>query len=216
MKRILPFLVIGLGAVSVATLAARAQAPAPTASAQAPKPAGPAPVTGGEPMSNARTGFQVDRFFGDPMNSTGRLSHGGLLTREILRNGDPNAPGPDGAVLEYRTQVARATLLPNSSTPLMSINNQFLFFVVSGEGRLEDGTHSWDLRHGITMLIPPDVQRRFINTSSEPLEMVMTEWPANAIARKDILVRDARCSRTARKTPTGTTCRNVCSRKPTA
>ena len=40
------------------------------------------------------------------------------------------------------------------------------------------------------MLIPPDVQRRFVNTSTEPLEMVMIEWPANAIARKDILVRD--------------------------
>ena len=40
------------------------------------------------------------------------------------------------------------------------------------------------------MLIPPDVQRRFVNTSTEPLEMVMVEWPANAIARKDILVRD--------------------------
>ena len=99
-------------------------------------------------------------------------------------------PGPAGAVLEYRTQVARATLLPMSRTPLMSINNQFLFYVVSGEGRLDDGTQSWDLRNGIAMLIPPDVQRRFVNTSSEPLEMVMVEWPANAIARKDILVRD--------------------------
>ena len=72
----------------------------------------------------------------------------------------------------------------------MSINSQFLFYVVSGEGRLDDGTQSWDLRNGITMLIPPDVKRRFVNTSNEPLEMVMTEWPANAIARKDILVRD--------------------------
>ena len=40
------------------------------------------------------------------------------------------------------------------------------------------------------MLIPPEVQRRFVNTSTDPLEMVMVEWPANAIARKDILVRD--------------------------
>jgi mannose-6-phosphate isomerase-like protein (cupin superfamily) len=99
-------------------------------------------------------------------------------------------PGPAGAVLEYRTQAAKATLLPNSSTPLMSVNNQLLFKVVSGEGRLDDGRSGWELRNGITMLIPPDVQRRFVNTSTEPLEMVMVEWPANAIARKDILVRD--------------------------
>ena len=189
MKRILPFLVIGLGAVTGAALAA--QAPAPAASPQSARPAGGAgQAAGGEPVANDRSGFQVDRFFGDPANSTGRLSHGGLLTREILRNGDPNVPGPAGAVLEYRTQVARATLLPKSSTPLMSLNNQFLFYVVSGEGRLDDGNQSWDLRNGITMLIPPDVKRRFVNTSAEPLEMVMTEWPANAIARKDILVRD--------------------------
>ena len=193
MKRILPFLVIALGALAGATVLVRAQAPASAAPPQSARPAVPpggGQTAGGEPQSNDRTGFQVDRFFGDAANATGRLSHGGLLTRTILRNGDPNTQGPAGAVLEYRTQVAQATLLPKSSTPLMSINSQFLFYVVSGEGRLDDGTQSWDLRNGITMLIPPDVKRRFVNTSNEPLEMVMTEWAANAIARKDILVRD--------------------------
>ena len=189
MKRILPFVVIGLGAVSGATLTAQAPAAPPQAARPAVPPGG-GQAAGGEPQSNDRTGFQVYRFFGDAANATGRLSHGGLLTRTILRNGDPNTQGPAGAVLEYRTQVAQATLLPKSSTPLMSINSQFHFYVVSGEGRLDDGTQSWDLRNGITMLIPPDVKRRFVNTSSEPLEMVMTEWPANAVARKDILVRD--------------------------
>jgi mannose-6-phosphate isomerase-like protein (cupin superfamily) len=199
MKRLLVFLVVGLGACAGATLAARVQTPAPAAPAAAPAP--PTPQGGGrgggrgggaaEPVSNERRNVQVDRFFGDPMNSTGRLSHGGLLTRTILRNGDPNAPGPAGAVLEFRTQVAKATLLPQSRTPLMSLNSQFLFYVVSGEGRLDDGRSSWELRNGITMLIPQDVQRRFVNTSTEPLEMVMVEWPVNALARKDILVRDA-------------------------
>jgi mannose-6-phosphate isomerase-like protein (cupin superfamily) len=197
MKSTLVFIVVGLGAITGAAVEARAQASPPAAaSAAAPAQAsqGEARVAGqaagGEPQSNERTGFQVDRFFGNPASSTGRLSHGGLLTRTILRNGNPNVPGPDGAVLEFRTQVARATLLPKSSTPLMSLGSQFLFYVVSGEGRLDDGNYSWDLRDGITMLIPPDVKRRFVNTSSEPLEMIMTEWPANAIARKDILVRD--------------------------
>lgn len=197
MKRLLIF-VVGLGVCAGATLAARVQTPAPAAPAAA--PAQPAPQGGGrgggrgggagEPMPNDRTNVQIDRFFGDPMNSAGRLSHGGLLTRTILRNGDPNVPGPAGAVLEFRTQVAKATLLPESRTPLMSLNSQFLFYVVSGEGRLDDGKKSWNLRNGITMLIPPDVQRRFVNTSADPLEMIMVEWPANALARKDILVRD--------------------------
>ena len=84
--------------------------------------------------TNERDNVQIDQFIGDPTNATGHLSHGGLMTRAILRNGNPNVPGPAGAVLEYRTQLAKATLLPKSSTPLMSINSQFLFYVVSGEG----------------------------------------------------------------------------------
>lgn len=189
MKRILPFLVIGFGAVTGAAALA-AQAPAAAAPPQSARPAAAPERVDPANTTNERTNVQIDQFIGDPTNATGHLSHGGLLTRSILRKGNPNLPGPSGAVLEYRTQIAKATLLPKSSTPLMSINNQFLFYVVSGEGRLDDGTQSWDLRNGITMLIPPDVKRRFVNTSNEPLEMVMTEWPANAIARKDILVRD--------------------------
>jgi mannose-6-phosphate isomerase-like protein (cupin superfamily) len=185
MKRILVFLLAGLGVVAGATLAGRAQAPAAAAPAAAqPQRIDPSNTT------NERSNIQIDQFIGDSANATGHLSHGGLLTRAMLRNGDPNVPGPAGAVLEHRTQIARATLLPKHSTPLMGINNQFLFYVVSGEGRLDDGKMSWELRNGITMLIPPDVQRRFVNTSTDPLEMVMVEWPANAIARKDILVRD--------------------------
>ena len=184
MKRILVLLISGL-AVSPATGGARAQGPAPAAaSGGAVERVDPANTT------NERSNIQIDQFIGDPTIATGHLSHGGLLTRAILRSGNPNVPGPAGAVLEYRTQVAKATLLPRSSTPLTSINSQFLFYVVSGEGRLDDGKNYWDLRDGIVMLVPPDVQRRFVNTSSEPLEMVMVEWPANATARKDILVRD--------------------------
>ena len=178
MKRILPFLLIGLGAVSSATVAVHGQAPAG------------ATVRDPANTTNERDGVQIDQFIGDATNATGHLSHGGLMTRAILTHGNPNVPGPAGAVLEFRTQVAKATLLPKSSTPLISIASQFLFYVVSGEGRLDDGKNSWDLHNGITMLIPPDVQRRFVNTSTDPLDMVMVEWPANAIARKDILVRD--------------------------
>jgi mannose-6-phosphate isomerase-like protein (cupin superfamily) len=178
MKRILVFLLAGVTTVIGATMGMRAQAP------PAPERIDPANTT------NERSNLQIDQFIGDAINSTAHLSHGGLLTRAILRKGNPNVPGPAGAVLEHRTQLARATLLPKSSTPLIGINNQFLFYVVSGQGRLDDGKNSWDLHNGITMLIPPDVQRRFVNTSGEPLDMVMVEWPANAVARKDILVRD--------------------------
>ena len=141
-------------------------------------------------VSNERRNIQIDQFIGNPVESTGHLSHGGLLTRSILRHGNPNVPGPAGDVLEFRTQLATALLTPRNSTPLVSIANQFLFYVVNGEGRLDDGANSWDLRPNMAMLIPPGVQRRFTNASDAPLEMVMVEWPANTLARKDILVRD--------------------------
>src|SRR6478609_5351922 len=139
MKRIL-VLVVGVGALSVAALSAAQQAPAPAA---APVPQGQgggarpaaAPVRDPANTTNEREKIQIDQFFGDANDATAHLSHGGLLTRAMLTKGNPNVPGPAGAVLEYRTQIAKATLLPKSSTPLMSINNQFLFYVVSGEGR---------------------------------------------------------------------------------
>jgi mannose-6-phosphate isomerase-like protein (cupin superfamily) len=196
MKRTVICLAACLAAFVVPGLADQAPtppAPAAPAAQQAGAPAGRAGGGGNanaERPTNERSGVQVDQFIGSPISSTGHLSHGGLFTRAILRNGNPNVPGPQSAVLEYRTQLAVATLPPKSSTPLMSINNQFMFYVNGGTGRLEDGKNFWDLREGIAMLIPPDVPRRFTNTSGEPLEMLMLEWPANAQARKDILVRD--------------------------
>ena len=208
MKRVALFIVVGFGVLTGAALAVRAQAPPPApapaaASAQQPQAGQPPATQGGRgggggaaaavnpsDTTNERTNIQIDQFIGSPTTSTAHLSHGGLLTRSMLRSGNPNVPGPAGAVLEYRTQLATATLPPKSSTPLMNINNQFLFYVASGQGRLDDGNQYWDLRDGISMLIPPDVPRRFTNTSAEPLQMIMVEWPANDIARKDILVRD--------------------------
>ena len=199
MKRTFFLLLAAIGAFALTEVASRAQAPsaAPPQTPVAQAPAMPAAPAGrGEgafnpEISNERRSVLIDQFIGSPVNSTGHLSHGGLLTRSILRSGNPNVPGPPGAVLEYRTQLATAMLMPKNATALMSINNQFLFYVVSGEGRLDDGKNYWDVREGTAILIPPDVQRRFTNSSNDALEMVMVEWPANAQARKDILVRDA-------------------------
>src|SRR5215471_4263712 len=54
----------------------------------------------------------VDRFIGSPENQPVHLSHGTLLTHEILGAGDPNTPGPQSAVLEYRKLLATADLMP--------------------------------------------------------------------------------------------------------
>jgi mannose-6-phosphate isomerase-like protein (cupin superfamily) len=204
MKRTLLWIAGCVGAFAFAHSAGFAQAPAdsrggaPAAQAAAPAtpPATPASATGrgdvfNPEISNERRNVNIDRFFGVAGRQTPHLSHGGLLIRPILRNGDPYSAGAPGAVLEYRTQLATAMLLPRDVTSLMKINSQFLFYVTSGEGRLDDGNNAWQIRPGMAILIPQDVERRFANTSTDsPLEMVLVEWPANALARKDILVRD--------------------------
>src|SRR4051812_43015354 len=94
MKRIFPFLVIGLAVIGV-NLAAQAPAP-PTPQAQG---AGRAPAPARDPANttNERDHVQIDQFFGDANDAPAHLSHGGLLTRAMLRKGNPNVPGPAGA-----------------------------------------------------------------------------------------------------------------------
>ena len=172
------------------------QSPAPAAPASAPpaaaEPAGRA--GGGNPaaVSNERAGVAIDRFVGNPTNSPAHLSHGGLVTHSILRAGDPYAPGAPGAVLEYRKDVVKATLVPGNRTALVPLPDQYLYYVTEGEGRLDDGNQFWDLREGMAVLIPPDLPRRFVNESTSPLVMVMVNWTPSETPRADILVRDTR------------------------
>src|SRR5579862_7182008 len=56
--------------------------------------------------SNETDGTDIDRFIGYPTNKVIHISHGTLLTHEILRNGDPYSPGPQGSVLEYRKSLS--------------------------------------------------------------------------------------------------------------
>lgn len=159
-----------------------------TGSAQQPPSSSPAPPAAG--TANETAGISIDRFIASPTNSPAHFSHGGLITRAILRPGDPLKPGDVGAVLEYRKLLAVATLPARNSTPLMALPDQYLFYVTSGNGRLEDGTQYWDLRENTAVLIPPNAQRRFVNQSDVPLTMVMLQWEPSAPPRAEILVRD--------------------------
>ncbi|MBK9168609.1 MAG: cupin domain-containing protein [Bryobacterales bacterium] len=142
--------------------------------------------------SNEKMGVDPDRYIGNPFQSLARVSHEVMLTRSILTAGDPHKPGDPGAVLQYRKDFATATLLPRNVTPLSRYPDQFIFFVERGEGRLDNGKEYWDLREGITFLIPPDQPHRLTNLGDTPLEMLMLRWenPAGVTPRKDILVKD--------------------------
>ena len=140
---------------------------------------------------NEKEGVSIDRFIGHPGDNPVHLSHGTLLIHDILANGDPYHPGPQGAVLEYRKLLATAELMPGAQTPLENYPDSYFFYVKSGEGRLDDGKQYWDLRSDIAILVPPGVQHRIINTSQDkPLEMIMLQWTAGADAKHELVVRD--------------------------
>ncbi len=166
------------------------------AAAQAPVTA-PSPAAAPERVQlvglNEKEGVSVDRFLGQPKNSPVHLSHGTLLTHEILGAGDPNNPGPQGRVLEYRKLLATADLLPGSQTPLETYPDAYFFYVKSGQGRLDDGKQYWDLRADIAILVPPGVAHRLINTSQDaPLKLLMLQWTAGPDAKHELIVRDSR------------------------
>jgi mannose-6-phosphate isomerase-like protein (cupin superfamily) len=142
------------------------------------------------PQSNEAGGVDIDRFIGVAADSPVHLSQGLLLTHSMLKAGDPYHTGLHEAVLEYRKDLSIAMLLPKNHTPMVSVPDQLLFYVESGQGRLEDNDRYWDLRNNIMVLIPPNVAHRIINDSDQPLTMVMLTWAPSAPPRQDILVRD--------------------------
>ena len=142
---------------------------------------------------NEQEGVSVDRFLGSPDGQPIHLSHGTLLTQAILSAGDPYQAGPQSAVLEYRKLLATAELLPGGQTPLETYPDEYFFYVKSGEGRLDDGKQSWDLRPDIAILVPPSVAHRFINTSADkPLSMIMLQWTGGPNSKNALIVRDTK------------------------
>lgn len=159
------------------------------------RPAAEAPSSTNErePLSNMQTGVSIDRYIGDAMKSPSRQWQNVMFTQNLLRKGnpDPTTPGDPGAVLRYNKSLDLATLPARNITPLVQLPDQFIMYVESGEGRLDDGKQYWDLHEGIAILMPPEAMHRFTNTGGEPLKMlVLTSVMDNVTPRKDILVRD--------------------------
>jgi len=146
-----------------------------------------------EPLSNMQTGVSIDRYIGDATKSAARQWHNVMFTQNLLHQGnpDPTTPGDPGAVLRYNKSLDLATLPARNITPLIQLPDQFILYVESGEGRLDDGKQYWDLHEGIAILLPPQIPHRFTNVGSDPLKMlVLTCTLDNVTPRKDILVRD--------------------------
>ena len=143
------------------------------------------------PLPNQVVGIDVDRFIGNPLLSPVRVTHGVIFMRTILTHGDPYHPGDPGAVLEYRKDLSLGTILGYYRTPLVQVPEEQFWYVESGKGRLESGGNYWDLHEGIGALIPPNAPHEVVNSTDEPLQMLMLTWtPEGVTPRADILVRD--------------------------
>jgi hypothetical protein len=143
------------------------------------------------PLSNQIVGIDIDRFAGDPLHSPVHVTQEVIFQRSILREGNPYQPGDPGAVLEYRKDFSLGTIASYKRTPLAQIPEAQFWYVESGNGRLDNGDAYWDLHEGIGVLMAPNAKHRVVNTTDEPLQMLMLTWiPAEPARLAPILVRD--------------------------
>jgi len=148
-----------------------------------------------EPASNMQTGVSIDRYIGEPEKSPARRWRNVMFVQNILRSGDPDPakPGNPGAVLKMNRTMDLATLPSRNITPLVVATDQFIVYVQSGQGRLDDGKLYWDLRPGVAVLVPVGAMHRFTNSGDAPVKMlVLTQGTLEppTTPRTDMLVRD--------------------------
>ena len=144
--------------------------------------------------ANRVTGVNVDQFIGSWLHSETTVTHGTLVERVILWSGNPEKPGPPGAVLEFHKKISLAALEGRFQTPPTRHAEQEILYVERGQGELRSGKQAWPLSEGRAALIPPNLEHSFVNLGEERLEMVVVTavYGAGVKLREDILVRDRR------------------------
>ncbi len=77
----------------------------------------------------------IDMFLASWKDSMPRHTHGSLIERDILTQGDQLNPPRKGAVLEYVSKFAHATLFAHNSTvPVTLKGEKEIFYIISGKG----------------------------------------------------------------------------------
>lgn len=135
----------------------------------------------------------IDMYMGNWTDSMPRHSHGSLIERDILTKGDPMNPARKGAVLEYVSRFAHATLnAKNTTTPTILKGEQEIYYITSGKGVVKAGGKTAELFDGICFLAPEGLEFTITNTGEEPLTMFLLSEPVPAgfTPRKDIAVKN--------------------------
>jgi len=135
----------------------------------------------------------IDMFIGTWNNSMPRHTHGSLIERDILTQGDPLKPPRIGAVLKYLNRFTFATLDRYAkTTPTTLKGEQEIYYIISGTGTLTAGGKSADLYPGIVVLMPAGLEFTMANTGDKALTMYLLNEliPAGFRPNKEMLVKD--------------------------
>jgi len=137
----------------------------------------------------------IDLFMGSWQNSIPYNTHGSITERAILTKceDDPLKSTRKAHVLKYANRFSRGTLDPHASTtPTRLKGEQEVFYVFSGEGVIKAGSKTAQLRDGIFVLVPSELEFTITCTSDESLVMYIIREPVPDGFRPndEILVKD--------------------------
>lgn len=186
MKRLVLFAALALPICAFgqsAAVAAQAQAQRPASAVprgMEGRPVGSGSIPIHEHPSNTESGVDTDRFIGTPNTAFTKVWNG-LMTRSMLRAGDPYTPGPQGAVLEYRDDLSVATLPGRYQSGVTAAPGITFYYVQGGVGRVDmgPGTPGYDVHPGVGILFAPGAKQHFTNTGDAPISMIMMSWTKN-------------------------------------
>ncbi|MFC1691946.1 cupin domain-containing protein [Candidatus Latescibacterota bacterium] len=120
----------------------------------------------------------INLYIGNWRESVPRVTHGTLIERDILTQGDPQNPTARGTVLSFVNRFTYATLSSHGvTTPTTLDGEQEIFYVISGTGLIYTGEKITELSGGIAILIPPGIEFSISNTASESLTMFVISEP---------------------------------------
>ncbi len=114
----------------------------------------------------------IDLYIASWTESHPKHTHGTLIERDILTQGDQLNPPRRGAVLKFVKRFTYGTLFEGNSTlPTMLDGEQEIFYITGGEGVIEWKNKSGKLGKNMCVLVPEGLEFTMKNTGKGPLTM---------------------------------------------
>jgi mannose-6-phosphate isomerase-like protein (cupin superfamily) len=137
----------------------------------------------------------IDLYIRSWRQSLPKSSHGTLIERRIFSRMNPDIPKEAGAVMQHVKSFSRATLDAHVATaPTVHENEQEIFYIVAGEGRIETEGFMEKIWEGSGILVPPKLSHTIVNEGKVPLELLIVteDVPQEALDKvsKKAIVRN--------------------------